>query len=310
MLRYVIKKSFYMLIALWLIITATFFLMKSIPGDPFTDENALPKEILDSLYHHYGLDKPLYVQYGQYLQSISKLDLGPSFKYKTRTVNQIIRDSFPISAILGVEALLLAISLGVILGTVAALRQNQWQDFSCMFLAILGISIPSFILATFLQYLLSIKLGLFPVARWGSFIHTVLPSIALATLPTAFIARLMRSSMLDVLNQDYIITARAKGLRTFTIIRKHALRNAILPVITYLGPLAASILSGSFVVEKIFGIPGLGQWVVNSIANRDYTVIMGTTVFYGALLLLIILLVDIAYGFIDPRIKITHKREG
>jgi oligopeptide transport system permease protein len=303
MFLYTIRKLIYMLVALWLIITATFFLMKSIPGDPFTDEKAVPKEILQSLYKHYGLDQPLYVQYGRYLKSVVSGDLGPSFKYKARSVNQIISDSFPVSAILGAEALFLALGIGVTLGTLAAIKQNRWQDYTCMFVAILGISIPSFILASFLQFIFSMKLGWLPVARWGTFYHSILPALSLATLPIAFIARLTRSSMLEVLQQDYINTARAKGLNPYKVVLKHGLRNAILPVITYLGPLTASILSGSFVVEKIFGIPGLGQWIVTSISNRDYTIIMGTTIFYGALLLTMVFLVDIAYGIIDPRMK-------
>ena len=295
-----------MFVTLWIIVTITFFLMKAIPGDPFTDEKTVPKEVLASLNRYYGLDKPLFYQYGNYLKSVIQWKLGPSYKYKARTVNKIIKSSFPISATLGAEALLLSIALGISLGTFAALRQNQWQDFACMFVAIIGISIPSFIMATFLQYMLSMKLGLFPVARWGSLQQTILPAIALATLPTAFIARFTRSNVLEVLQQDYIKTAKSKGLSQLHVLINHVLRNALLPVVTYLGPLIANIFSGSFVIEKIFGIPGLGQWMVNSITNRDYTVIMGTTVFYAIILLVSVFLVDIAYGFMDPRIKI-HK---
>ena len=307
MIKYWIKKFLYLLITIWVIVTATFFLMKATPGDPFTDEKAVPKEVLDSLYRHYGLDQPIYKQYFKYLYSVVTWDLGPSFKYKARTVNEIIKESFPISFILGMEALFLSISLGIILGTIAALKHNKWQDYLSVFIAIIGISVPSFILASFLQYIFSMKLGWFPVARWGTFKQTVLPALSLAMLPMAYIARLTRSSMLEVLQQDYIKTAKAKGLSSFTVIRKHALRNALLPIITYMGPLTTNILAGSFVVEKIFGIPGLGQWMVMSISNRDYTVIMGTTVFYAILLLVSIFLVDILYGFIDPRIQ-THDK--
>jgi oligopeptide transport system permease protein len=282
-------------------------MMKAIPGDPFMEEKAIPKEILKSLHRHYGLDKPWHVQYGKYLKSVATWDLGPSFKYKTRTVNDIINEGFPVSLTLGLEAMFIAVCLGVTLGVIAALNQNSFQDHSAMLVAVIGISIPSFILASFLQYLLALQWGLFPVARWGTFLHSVLPALSLALLPTSFIARLTRSNMIEVLQQDYIRTAKAKGLAKSSVIIRHALRNALLPVITYMGPLFANILSGSFVVEKIFGIPGLGQWFVISIQNRDYTVIMGTTVFYSILLLLSVFLVDIAYGFVDPRIKVNQE---
>lgn len=276
--------------------------MKVIPGDPFSEEQPMPKEILESLKHHYGLDQPLYIQYGMYLKSIVTWNLGPSYKYKSRTVNDIIKDGFPISAILGLEALFLAISAGIFLGTIAAIRQNKWQDHVAMLIAVAGTSIPSFILATLLQYSLALKLGLFPIALWGSFSHTVLPAIALAALPTAFIARLTRANMLEVLHQDYIKAAKAKGLSEQKILTRHAMRNALLPVIAYLGQLTANIIPGSFIIERIFGIPGLGQWFVNSVTNRDYTVIMGTTVFYSIILLVMTFFIDILYGLINPRI--------
>jgi oligopeptide transport system permease protein len=306
MRAYILKKFTTMLMTMFVIVSATFFLMKALPGDPFTEEKALPREILQALHHHYGLDKPWHVQYAKYLQSVARWDLGPSFKYKSRTVNEIINDGFPVSLTLGLEALFLALSFGITLGVLAALYQNRWQDHTCMFVAIIGISVPSFILASILQYIFSLKLHIFPIARWGTFMHTVLPAISLSLLPTAFIARLTRSNMLEVLQQDYIKTARAKGLSTWTVITRHTLRNALLPVFTYLGLLGANILSGSFVVEKIFGIPGLGQWFVTSIQNRDYTVIMGTTVFYSIMLLTSVFAVDIIYGFLDPRIKIQN----
>lgn len=308
MKRYILKRFLANLVALWVIITVTFFLMKAIPGDPFTQEKALPKEILQSLYEHYKLNDPWYVQYGNYLKSVITWNLGPSFKYKARTVNDIIKSGFPISAILGLEAMILAIALGVTLGTLAALKQNQWQDYSAMVVAVIGISVPSFILAAFLQYFLSIKLDLFPVARWGTFQQSILPAISLAALPTAFIARLTRANMVEVLSMDYIKTARAKGLSDLVVIVKHAMRNALLPIITYIGMLTANILTGSFIIEKIFGIPGLGQWFINSITNRDYTVIMGITVFYSIILLAAIFLVDLTYGWVDPRIKIGRKQ--
>lgn len=307
MIQYLIKRFFSNALALFVIVTITFFLMKAIPGDPFTQEKALPKEILESLYEHYKLNDPWYIQYLNYLKSIARWDLGPSFKYKARTVNDIINNGFPISATLGLEALLIALSCGIFLGSIAALKQHRWQDHTAMIVAVIGISVPSFILAAFLQYLFAIKLDLLPVARWGTFQQSILPALALAALPTAFIARLTRSNMLEVLSMDYIKTARAKGLSDTVVIFKHGLRNALLPVVTYLGILTANILTGSFIIEKIFGIPGLGQWFINSVTNRDYTVIMGLTVFYSMILLTSIFLVDMIYGWIDPRIKVGKR---
>jgi oligopeptide transport system permease protein len=310
MAKYIGKRLVYMLISLWLIITATFFFMRIAPGNPFTSEKKLPPEIEANLNAHYGLNDPWYVQYGEYLLRIIKWDFGPSFKYKSQTVNDLIADGFPVSFLLGMEAIFLAVSIGILLGIIAALYHNKWQDYTAMIIAVLGISVPSFIMASFLQYSLAIELGLFPVARWETFMHTVLPAIALASTPMAFIARLTRSSMLEVLANDYIKTAKSKGLSKGVITVKHAVRNALLPVVTYMGPLTAGILTGSFVIERIFGIPGLGAHFVTSIGNRDYTVIMGVTVFYSILLLVSILLVDIAYGIIDPRIKLAGGKKG
>lgn len=299
-----------MVISLYLIVTATFFLMRIAPGNPFTSEKQLPPEIQANLNAHYGLDKPWYFQYGEYLAKVAQWDFGPSFKYKARSVNDMISDGFPVSLMLGVEAILIAVSLGILLGVIAALKHNKWQDYGAMMLAVFGISVPSFIMATVLQYFLAIKLGLFPVARWETFMHSVLPALALASSPMAFVARLTRSSMLEVLSNDYIKTAKAKGLSQTVITVKHTIRNALLPVVSYMGPLSAGIITGSFVIENIFGIPGLGSHFVLSIANRDYTVIMGVTVFYSIILLISILLVDIAYGFIDPRIKLAGGKKG
>ncbi|KOP81738.1 ABC transporter permease [Cytobacillus solani] len=310
MAKYIGKRLLYMLISLWLIITATFFFMRIAPGNPFTSEKQLPPEIEANLNAHYGLDKPWYAQYGDYLLKVVKWDFGPSFKYKSQTVNDLISEGFPVSFILGMEAILLAVAFGLILGIIAALKHNKWQDYTAMIIAVAGISVPSFIMATFLQYFLAIKMGIFPVARFETFMHTILPALALASTPMAFIARLTRSSMLEVMSNDYIKTAKAKGLSQGVITVKHAIRNALLPVVTYMGPLTAGILTGSFVIERIFGIPGLGAHFVTSITNRDYTVIMGVTVFYSIILLASILLVDIAYGIIDPRIKLAGGKKG
>jgi oligopeptide transport system permease protein len=299
-----------MLLSLYLIVTVTFFLMRLAPGNPFTSEKQLPPEIEAALNAHYGLDDPWYQQYADYLVRIAQWDFGPSFKYKTRTVNDLISEGFPVSLALGAQAILIALALGLLLGIIAAMHHNKWQDYSAMIVAVFGISVPSFIMATVLQYFFAIKWGLLPVARWDSFMHTILPSLALAASPMAFIARLTRSSMLEVLANDYIRTAKAKGLSKGVITVKHTIRNALLPVVSYMGPLSAGIITGSFVIEKIFGIPGLGSHFVTSISNRDYTVIMGVTVFYSIILLISILLVDIAYGLIDPRIKIAGGKKG
>lgn len=310
MLKYISKRLLYMFLSLFLIVSATFFLMRAAPGGPFSAEKKLPPEIEANLNEFYGFDQPLYVQYFDYLKSVATLDFGPSFKYKGQTVNDLIGNGFPVSFMLGMEAILLALAFGVLLGVISALKHNKWQDYTAMIIAVLGISVPSFIMATALQYIFAMKLELFPVARWESWAHTFLPALALASTPMAFIARLTRSSMLEVLNNDYIRTAKAKGLSKPVITVKHAIRNAMLPVVSYIGPLTAGILTGSFVIEKIFGIPGLGLHFVTSITNRDYTVIMGVTVFYSILLLASVLIVDILYGLIDPRIKLSGGKKG
>ncbi len=308
MTKFLLKKIIILLVYLFMVATLTFALMQMIPGDPFTQEKAVPEEILKAMYRHYGLDQPWYVQYFRYIKGLATFDLGPSFKYQGRTVSEIIREVFPVSMTLGLEALLLSIFSCVGLGCIASLKHLKWQDHFTMVIAVLGISVPSFILATFLQYFFAMKLDLLPVARWGSFDHSILPAIALSALPTAFIARLTRSNMVEIMQQDYIQTAQSKGLNSFQIVFRHCLRNALLPIVTYLGPLTTAILTGSFAVEKIFGIPGLGQWFVMSITNRDYTVIMGTTVFYSAILMLSVFLVDVLYCFIDPRIQLIDRK--
>lgn len=309
MTRHLFKKGIILLFSLFTVATLTFFLMHAIPGDPFTQDKAIPEEIMQAMRRHYGLDQPLFIQYLKYLKGLLTWDLGPSFKYEGRTVTEIISEGFPVSLVLGLEALVIALFLGIAAGTISSLKAGRWQDHVTMLIAVLGISVPSFILATFLQYILAMKLDLLPVARWGTFAQSILPALSLAALPMAFITRLTRSNMVEIAQADYIQTARSKGLNTFQIVFRHMLRNALLPVVTFLGPLTAAILTGSFVVEKIFGIPGLGQWFVMSVTNRDYTVIMGTTVFYSALLMFSVFIVDILYCFIDPRIRIAHRSE-
>ncbi len=295
-------------VSLFCIITLTFFLMKALPGDPFTEEQAIPQEILVHLYRHYGLDQPLFSQYLKYLKGVCLFDLGPSLKYENRYVNQVIKESFPISFTLGINALILSSIFGILIGALSAHFQNKWQEKLLTILTTLGISIPSFIFATFLQYFFALKWNLLPLARWGTFSHTILPSLSLALLPMAYIARLSKTQMLDVLKQDYILFAKAKGLSSYKILTRHVLKNALLPIITYIGHLSTSILTGSFVVEKIFGIPGLGFWFVNSIANRDYTMIMGLTIFYSFIVIFMIFLVDMIYLILDPKIATTVKQ--
>lgn len=301
--QFLLRKGLILLISLFLITTITFFLMHSIPGDPFIQDKAIPKEILESLHRHYGLDQPLYVQYIKFLKGIFTGNFGPSFKYEGRMVTHIIRDGFPISFTLGMEALFISLACGLTLGSFAALYRSRWQDHLSMIIAVLWISVPSFVLATILQYTFSMRLQLLPVARWGTLAHSILPALSLAALPTAVIARLTRANMAEVLNQDYVLTARSKGLSPLSVILKHVLRNSFLPILTYLGPLTAAILTGSFAVEKIYGIPGLGQWFVNSIMNRDYTVIMGVTLFYSFLLIFWVFIIDLLYTLVDPRIR-------
>lgn len=306
---YLLKRTATFLLALWIIISLTFIIMHLIPGGPFASDKNLPDAIKRNLEERYHLTDPLYKQYADYIANLLRGDLGPSFHYENRTVNNIIKDGFPVSAVLGSLAVLLSLLAGILTGIISALRQNRWQDHLAMVLATFGFSVPSFILSGLLMYFFAYKLRILPAAMWGTWQQAILPTLALATLPTAFIARLMRSSMLEVLQQDYIKTARAKGLSEIAIVWRHALRNAIIPVVTYTGPLIATILTGSFVVEYIFAIPGLGRWFVISITNRDYTVILGVTVFYSAFLMLMNLLVDIAYVAIDPRIKLVGREK-
>lgn len=307
MSTYLMKRLIAMVITLWLIITGTFFLMHSVPGSPFNEERTTNEAVQKNLEAYFHLDEPLLVQYGNYLTSLLQLDLGPSIKKSSQTVNEMLGRGFPVSFELGFYTLILAIISGITLGILAALKHNKMIDYLAMSIAVLGISIPNFVMATLLIEQLAVNFPIFPVATWTSPKHMVLPILALATGPMAIIARLTRSSMLEVLTQDYIRTAKAKGLSPIKIVFKHALRNALLPVVTVLGSLAASILTGTFVIEKIFAIPGMGKYFVDSINTRDYPVIMGTTIFYSAILIFMLLLVDLAYGVLDPRIKFNKK---
>ena len=302
MTRYVFRRLGGAIIILWVIITVTFALMHAIPGGPFTTEKKLPPQVKASIEAKYHLDDPVWKQYGDYLGGVITGDLGPSYKYEGRSVNDIISDAFPISAQLGLLSLMVAVAGGIAAGAISAMRPNGIVDYAVTILSTIGISVPTFIIGAVLVYVVGFELGWFPVALWRGPSYMVLPVLTLAAQPMAFIARLTRSGLLDVYQQEYIRTARAKGLSSWTILTRHALGNAILPVITYLGPLAASLLTGSFIVETIFAIPGLGQYFVTSIYNRDYTVILGITIFYSALVVFLNILVDMIYPLIDPRV--------
>jgi ABC-type dipeptide/oligopeptide/nickel transport system permease component len=281
--------------------------MHSIPGNPFAQEGKMPPVVYENLQKKYGLDKPLYQQYFIYLGNLMRGDFGESMKSRVETVNDMIERGFPVSARLGAQALVFALIFGPALGAMAALYQNKIPDYISMIVAIIGISVPSFVMGTFLIQFVARNVSFLPIGGWGEFRHTLLPSFALGLMPLATMARLMRSSMLEVLNQDYIKTAKSKGLTKFAVIMKHAVRNAILPVVSVLGITISNLLVGSFVIEKIFGIPGLGMFFVKSIGNRDYTLIMGTTVFYALILVIMLFLVDITYMLVDPRIRLTEE---
>lgn len=306
--RYVFRRFGFMLLSLWVIVTVSFILMNAVPGGPFTSVKLTPL-VQKQLERKYGLDKSKFQQYTTLLKNLLHFDLGLSIRERGRSVNDIIKYTFPTSAVLGIEALVFAVTIGLALGIIAALYRGQALDYIAIIIAVIGVSIPNFIVASILQYILGYKLKLLPIARWESFRHTLLPAFALGLGTLATMTRMMRSSMLEVLNQDYIRTAKAKGLNSAQIIWKHGVRNAILPIVTILGPLIAGITTGTLVIERMFGIPGLGKYFVESIYNRDYPMIMGTTVFYSALLLFMTFLVDIAYGLIDPRIRIARGKE-
>lgn len=304
---YFIRKCITFSLSLFIIASLTFFLMKMLPGDPFCEEQSLRSDMHEALIHHHGLDNSWFVQYIDYLFDLFHGHLGVSFTYPDRTVDSIIKEGFPVSAQLGLQAFCIALTGGIFFGTLATLKAHFWQDRCVLIATTVGISIPSFILAALLQYSLAIYFPLFPIARWTSAAHTILPSLALAIAPLAFITRLTRTGLLEVLRSDYIKLARAKGLPLRHWIWLHALPNALVPVISYLGPLLANVLVGSFVIEKIFSVPGLGQWFINSISNRDYALIMGLTLFYSFILLCAIFVVDLLYGFLDPRIRVHQK---
>lgn len=310
MVRYVINRLVFMLISLFILISATFFLMKAIPGNPFMGEKNVSPEIQAKLMEQYGLDKPVFQQYIKYLGDIVTGDLGISMKRLNQDVGNIIGDTFAVSLKLGAVAIVVAVIVGVLLGMIAAMNHRKIIDNVAMILAVLGIAVPSFVLASLLQFYLAQEAGWFKVMGLNGPLDYVLPVAALSAQPIAFIARLTRSSMLEVIHADYVKTAKAKGLNSITIMFKHIIRNAILPVVTYVGPMTANIITGSVVIERIFGIGGIGKVFVESITTRDYTMIMGITIFYGLILMVARFITDIAYVIIDPRIKLSNGKEG
>ena len=306
---YLAKRLIGACIVLWAVITITFGLMHASPGGPFTQEKKLPPAVMATVEARYHLDEPLWDQYVDYVRHAAVLDLGPSYKYPGKTVNDIIAETLPVSAELGLISLLLAIGAGILAGMAAAWYKNTWVDYGMMIGATLGVSVPSFILAAVLIQLFAFTWPVLPAALWKGPAYVILPALALAAQPTAFIMRLTRSSLVDALGQDYIRTARSRGIGPWSLLYRHALRNALLPVVSYIGPLAAALMTGSFIVETIFAIPGLGRHFVTSIYNRDYTVILGITIFYSFLIMMMNLLVDIIYPLLDPRITVDSRKE-
>lgn len=303
MLRLFIRRLLEAIPTLLILIALTFFMMRMAPGGPFDSEKRLAPEVEANLRAAYHLDEPLYLQFGRYLGNLAQGDFGPSFQYRDRTVTELIAGGFPVSLRLGAFAMLLALFGGVTLGSIAALRQNRPTDYATMALAMTGISVPNFVMAPLLVLIFAVYLGWLPAGGLGDagWRHLLLPVITLALTQVAYIARLTRGSMIEILRSNYIRTARAQGLSTPTILLRHALKPALVPVVSYLGPATAGLITGSVVIETIFGLPGLGRYFVQGALNRDYTLVLGIVVFYGALIILFNFLVDLAYGWLDPR---------
>ena len=312
MLAYTLKRLAAGLVTVLFIATATFAAMHAVPGDPLASGKARNPAIVANLKARYGLDRPVLVQYGIFLRNMAKGDFGISFTQQNRSVNDIIREHFPVSAVLGVLSLLFATVGGIVLGSLTAWFRGRWTDRTTLFLVVLGISVPGFVFAALAQFgVLELNKAagttVLPIAGWGTLAHMLLPAVTLGLGTLAFLTRLMRSSLLEIVNQDYVRTAKAKGLPPWRIFLSHQLRNGILPVVTLLGPALAAITTGGFVVESVFAIPGLGRYFVQAVQQLDYTVIMGLTVFYGAFLVLMVIVVDIVYGFVDPRIRVAKE---
>ena len=304
MLKYVVKRIALAIVTSWAVATLTFFLMNMVPGGPFLSEKAVSPQATAALEAKYGLDKPIGEQYVTYITGAAHGDFGDSLKQRGRTVSGIIKNKFPVSAKIGGISVLVSLVVGVFLGCIAALKRGKFLDSLISVISTMGIAVPSFVICTVLMYFFGVKFRVLPTMGLTTWKHYIMPVAALAFYPTAYIMRLMRSSMLDVLGQDYMRTAKAKGLSGKVQLFKHALRNAILPVVTYVGPMLAYTVTGSFVVEKIFTIPGLGGEFIGAIQGRDYTLIMGTTIFLATLIIVMNVVVDIVYKLIDPRITL------
>ncbi len=305
MLNYIFKRLLIAVPTLLVIISLAFFMIRAAPGGPFDTDRALPPQVEANLNAKYHLDEPLIKQYGRYLWDVARGDFGPSFQYRDFTVNELIASGFPVSLRIGLSAILIALIVGGTLGIVAALKQNSLIDHGVMTLAMTGISIPNFVIAPLLILFIAVHLNWLPAGGWdnGNFANTILPIISLALLQIAFIARITRASMIEVLRSNYIRTARSKGLSDWKVITRHALKPALLPVVSYLGPAAAGIITGSVVIEQIYGIPGLGRYFVQGALNRDYTLVMGVVIFYGVLIIGFNLIVDILYALLDPKVR-------
>lgn len=304
--KYFLKRVLFMLITLWLISTITFFLMKLLPGSPYANQEKLSPEQIEMLNEQAGLDKPVVQQYGIYMGNLVKGDFGTSFQFKNQPVSKLLKERIGPSVQLGVQAIIFGTIIGIILGAIAAMKQNTWVDTVATLVAILGRSIPNFVFAVLLQYVFAIKLGVLPIAKWDQgFASTILPTLALAMSPLADSARFIRTEMVEVLSSDYIELARAKGLSRMQVVFRHGLRNSLIPLITLLGPLAVALMTGSLVVENIFAIPGIGEQFVKSIMTNDYPTIMAVTIMFSAMLVVVILVVDLLYGIVDPRIRVS-----
>lgn len=305
MKRYIAKRLLISIVTIWALATFSFFLLKTLPGNPFQTEQLLKPEIQEKMMSYYGLDKPKLEQYFTYMGNLLRGDMGYSFKYTNRSVWDIIMQTFPISADLGLRSLAIGYPVGLFLGTVAARRRGKKADYLCVLLAVLGVSVPNFVIGSLLQWIFGVKTGLLPIAQWKGFSYSILPTITLSISTIASLTRTMRASMLEVENQDYMKTAKAKGLGEKEIVWRHQLRNAMIPIVTGLGPAVATTLMGSFIVEQLFSIPGIGKHFTESVQALDYTMVLGLTIFFGVFLVAANFIVDILYGIIDPRIRIT-----
>ena len=306
MAKYILKRILYLFLTLFIIATITFFMMKMLPGTPFSNQNRMSAEQLKIVKAQYGLDQSVFVQYIRYIGGLLQGNLGTSFQFNNEPVTSLIGQRLAPSMQIGAQAMVVGTIGGILLGALAAIRKNTWVDTLATFVSILGLSIPSFVLAVLLQFYLAYKWKIYPVALWDNFQSSVLPTIALAALPLGTVARFMRTEMVDVLSSDYIELAKSKGNSNWKVVTKHALRNSLIPVVTIIGPMAVSVMTGSMVVENIFSIPGIGEQFVKSITTNDYPTIMGLTIFYSFLLIIVYLIVDILYGLIDPRIRLGN----